>query len=207
MLPANQRFEAGKLTVLKRNDRLIVNAEFFAIECAPQVVLHLQQINRPRVHSLVENLVAGFALRLGAIHRGVSVAQHVLWIIVPGRTQRDADTGRRKYFMTAEVEGRVQLFLYAYGHAGGLRRVGNAVEQDRKLVAAQTRNHVNFANAAFQSARHGDQQLVADRVAQTIVHVLETIQVKKQDRELIVLRLLPAFHDEFQVLGQQRSIG
>ncbi len=41
MLPANQRFEAGKLAVLKRNDRLIVNAELFAIERAPQVVLYL----------------------------------------------------------------------------------------------------------------------------------------------------------------------
>ena len=54
MLPANQCFEAGELAVLKRNDRLIVNAELFAIECAPQVVLHLQQINRVRMHSFIE---------------------------------------------------------------------------------------------------------------------------------------------------------
>jgi len=83
----------------------------------------------------------------------------------------------------------------------------NAVEQDRKLVAAQTRDHVNFADAAFQSARHCDQQLVADRVAQTIVYVLETIEVKKQDRELIILSLLRAFHDEFQVLPAAARFG
>ena len=43
MLPANQRFKAGELAVLERNDRLVVNAELFAIERAAQVVFHFSR--------------------------------------------------------------------------------------------------------------------------------------------------------------------
>ena len=84
MLPANQRFEAREGPILERNNRLIVNAELFAIERAPQVILHLQQIHGVRVHALIEYFITRFALRLGAIHRRVGVAQHVLRMIVAG---------------------------------------------------------------------------------------------------------------------------
>jgi hypothetical protein len=32
MLPTNQRFKAGELSVLERDDRLVVNAQLFAID-------------------------------------------------------------------------------------------------------------------------------------------------------------------------------
>ena len=84
MLPANQRFESGKRAVIERNDRLIVDAELFAIERAPQVILHLQQIHRLCMHALVEHFIACLALRFGPVHRRVGVAQHVLRMIVSG---------------------------------------------------------------------------------------------------------------------------
>ncbi len=65
MLPTNQCFKAGELSVIERYDRLIVNPQLFTIDCPAQVVLHLQQVDRVRVHSLIEYFVTGFALGLG----------------------------------------------------------------------------------------------------------------------------------------------
>src|SRR2546422_11676199 len=56
MLPADQGFETGELPVVKRNDGLVIQAEFLAIQSAAQIVLHLQQIDGTRMHSFVEDL-------------------------------------------------------------------------------------------------------------------------------------------------------
>src|SRR5262245_30222505 len=104
MLPANQGLEAGELAILQRNDRLIVNAELFALERAPQVVFDLQHINGARVHSFVKHFIASFALRLGTIHRRISVAEHVLGMIVTGRAESNSDARRGENFVTTEIE-------------------------------------------------------------------------------------------------------
>jgi hypothetical protein len=82
----------------------------------------------------------------------------------------------------------------------------NSVQQDREFVAAQSGHDVGFANAAFQTPRHGDQQLITDRMTQTVVDVLKTIEVKKEYSKLIVLLVFSALDDEFQVFSQQRAI-
>ena len=58
----------------------------------------------------------------------------------------------------------------------------------------------------LKPARHRNQQLIADRVAQTVVHVLEAIEVEKQNRKLIILMLLRAFDYKLQILRQQSAI-
>ncbi len=84
MLPTNQRLKAGQLSAVEGDDGLIVNAQLVAIDRAAQVVLHLQQINRVRVHSFIEYFVTGLPLRFGAVHRSVRITQHVLGMIVAG---------------------------------------------------------------------------------------------------------------------------
>src|SRR5438445_1819156 len=108
--------------------------------------------------------------------------------------------------MAAKVKGRLQLFLNALRHVRRVTEIRNAVEQDRELVTTQARNHVNFADAMLKAAGHRNQQLIADRVAQTVVHVLESVEIQKQHGELIILVLLGAFDYKLQVLSQQSAV-
>ena len=108
--------------------------------------------------------------------------------------------------MAAKVKGRLQLFLNALRHVRRVAEIRNAVEQDRELVTTQAGDHINFADAMLKPARHRNQQLIADRVAQTVVHVLEAIEVEKQNRKLIILMLLRAFDYKLQILRQQSAI-
>ena len=116
MLPADQRLKAGELPAVERDDRLIMNSQLFAVDCAAQVVLHLQHINRVRVHAFVENLVARFALSFRAVHCRIGVAQHVLRMIVTRGTKRDAEAGSGKNLVTAEIERRLEFLLNSPGH-------------------------------------------------------------------------------------------
>ena len=59
-----------------------------------------------------------------------------------------------------------------------------------------------LANAVLQTTGHRNQQLIADRMAETIVDVLEPIEVEEEHGELIILVLLRTFDDELQVLSE-----
>src|SRR5205085_7262774 len=99
---------------------------------------------------------------------------HVFGMIVAGGAQGDADARRRENFMSAEIERRRKFVLDTPRHIRSFGRVRNSVEQNSELVAAQPRDHIDFTNAALESTRDRNQQLIANRVAETIVNVLET---------------------------------
>src|SRR5436190_24183223 len=91
-------------------------------------------------------------------------------------------------------------------HVGGFGSVRNAVQQNRKFIAAQTRDDVGVADAALQPPGHGNQQLITDRMTQTVIDVFKTIEVKKEYSKLVVLLVLGALDHELQVLSQQRAV-
>src|SRR5260370_36235908 len=101
MLPANQRFKPGEMSVVERDDRLIVNTKLFTIERASQIIFHLHQVNCSRVHSLVEYFVSSLALGFRSIHLRVGVPQDMRWMIVTSRAELDADAGRSEVFVSA----------------------------------------------------------------------------------------------------------
>ena len=53
-------------------------------------------------------------------------------------------------------------------------------QHQQELIAAQTGQHVLAAHVHGQALGQGDQQFVADRIAQAVVDVLEAIQVDVQ---------------------------
>ena len=79
--------------------------------------------------------------------------------------------------------------LLEHGHQF-FRHLGRAVlavdifQQHDEFVAAQARQGIAFAQARRQLRRHLLQQFVADMVAQGVVHVLEAVEVDKQDGQL-----------------------
>ena len=62
------------------------------------------------------------------------------------------------------------------------RWVVDVLEQDDELVAAEARRGVGGAHAPDQPPRGLAQELVAGRVAEAVVDVLERVEVDEQDR-------------------------
>ena len=109
--------------------------------------------------------------------------------------------------MTAQVERRGQLLLDPASHVCRLSGVWNSIEKDCEFVSTKPGHHVGFANTAFQPPSHRNKQLVANRVAETVVHILEAIQIEEQHCELVVFVIFRAFDYELQILSQQCAIG
>ena len=65
----------------------------------------------------------------------------------------------------------------------GLRLVAEPVQQNRELVAAEPGERVARPQARLEPPRHGDEQRVADQVAEAVVHDLEAIEVDVERRE------------------------
>ena len=61
--------------------------------------------------------------------------------------------------------------------------VAEPVQQNRELVAAQPGERVALPQARLEPARHRDQQLVADQVAEAVVDDLEAIEIEIEHRE------------------------
>jgi hypothetical protein len=68
----------------------------------------------------------------------------------------------------------------------------DAVEENRELVAAQTRQHVAGAQARGELVRDGREQLIANEVAEAVVHQLEAIDVDEEHRVAVVAHALRA---------------
>ena len=56
---------------------------------------------------------------------------------------------------------------------------------DRKLVAADARHRVGFANASAQPVGNGLQQLVADLMPERVIDTLETVQIDAEHGEAL----------------------
>ena len=180
--------------------------ELLALDGAAQVRLHLQQVHGAGVHGLVEDLVAGLAERLGAVHRRVRVAQDFLGPLVAGAGERDADADGREDLVAAEIEGQGQLLLQPLGHVYRLGHARQIFQQHRELVAAEARHRVAGAQADFEAARDADEQLVADHVAETVVDDLEAVEVEEEHGEEAVLATLAALDGELQVIHEERAV-
>ena len=120
--------------------------------------------------SALARYIATSASRITSVGRGVGVGE------------RDADRGRHDQLAAVEVERVLQRLLDALGDHGRLARVADVVEQDRELVAAEPGDGVAGPQGRLQPARDGDQQPVADVVAERVVDELEAVEVQEQHR-------------------------
>ena len=123
------------------------------------------------------------AARLGVIHRRIGVAHHLVRVGVVSRAERDADAGRREHFAAADRKRRVQRLLNPERDAVGLAVVHETGQENGEFVTAETGKGISRPQARFEPARDGDEQLVANEVAEAVVDDLEAIEVEIEHRE------------------------
>ena len=98
------------------------------------------------------------------------------------RRERDADAGAGIDLLPVDLDRvRDDLDQPARQRAGRLR--ARIALQHRELVAAEPRDRVVLADRAADALRDGAQQLVADRMAERIVHALEVVEVETEHGE------------------------
>ena len=91
------------------------------------------------------------------------------------------------------------------GDAGDFLRTRHIRQQHRELVAAKPRDHVGRTQALAQTASNRLEQLVADRVAKTVIDELETVEVEIEHGCLLV-RAIEARENLVEPLLKPRAV-
>ena len=92
------------------------------------------------------------------------------------------------------------------GDQRGVLGLGEVLDQDRELVAAQPRDRVGLAQAVAEPLRHDRQQAVAGAMAEAIVDRLEAVEVEDHDREQALVAPRPG-QRALEAVLEQRAVG
>ena len=182
MVPADQGLDTGEAPGRELELRLVVQHELAPLQSLAQLALEPAARLRLLVHGRLEQAKAVAALRLGAIKGEVGVLEQYVRVWPVLREQGDADAGGDMHLVAIELErgGERAQDLGRQGRGvGGLRELGL---HQRELVAAEPGQGVAGPDRARDPAGHRAQQLVADRMAERVVDLLEAVEVEEEDR-------------------------
>ena len=135
------------------DDRLVVEDELLALDRAPQVGAELEARDRRLAHRRHEPLVRAAAARLGRVHRGVGVAQQVRRPCRRRPATAMPTLARSATSTPPTASGAPSDSGDALGDLLGVRGVGDVLEQERELVAAEAGDGVARADASSAAAR------------------------------------------------------
>ena len=181
VMPAHQRLEADDLAA-DPGLRLIVEHELAVRNGRAQLLLERAPLAQALVHVGLEEADRAAPFRLGAIERGIGVADERVSVGAVGRIDRDADAHSDAQQRAVDVEivrDRGQQPLGQRRGAGGLHPVG--LDQ-HELVAAEA-GEERVSHHGLQAMRERAQELVADDVAEDVVDLLEAVEVDAEKRE------------------------
>src|SRR5712692_1534980 len=134
----------------------------------------------------MEQHVAGFAARLGAVERDVGVAEQVA-----GRrpiTGRDADArGDDEWGASLERDRLGQGIDQSLGDDVGPLLDRLALDEYDELIATEPADRVALPQRVGQPTCYGAQQSVTGGVPERVIHVLEVVEVDEQHRRGTVL--------------------
>ena len=134
-------------------------------------------------HRRLEQDVALGRVALGADHRDLGLAQHLARRRAPRPPDGDPQRRADEPLAAAHRERRAQVGADPVGDPAGVVGVDDRVEDDPELVAAEARDGVARSERADQPLADGDQQPVADGVADALVDDLEPVEVEQDDRD------------------------
>ena len=184
VVPAHQRLGRDERPV-RRTDRLVLDGELVPLQRGVQVLGDEEPLAAVADggRRVVGDRLAG---GLGGVHRGVRGEQHVAAVVRVVRRRGHADAGLRVQHDVAQLD-RLDQALLERAAAGHRRVVAARVGQDhRELVAAEPGEQVRGLEGvqrAREAADHRLEELVADRVAEGVVDLLEVVEVDQRERE------------------------
>ena len=184
MLPADQRLDAAQLAVAPIDLRLVVDLELPFEQRRMQIAFEQHALAGHLVHARGEELEVVPPLLLGVIHRRVGVFHQGLAVVAVGRENADPDARRRVQRVPVDHVVAGERLQDLAGHRRRVRPGLHPRQHDHELVAAEPRDDVALAHAAFEAARHLDQQAIADVMPEGVVDHLEAVHVDEHQRHL-----------------------
>ena len=207
VVPAHERLDRRDPAAGQVDGRLVVDHELVALERLLELGLQLEALERGEVHVRLEELVAALAAALGDVHGHVRVAQQLLGSLAGSAGARgDADARVHEGALPVDLERRAQRLDHAVGHAGRLGGVGHVLEQDRELVAAESRGGVAAAQAVVDALGDRHEQVIAGGVAEAVVDRLEVVHVEEEHGDPARLAH-PAGKRVLDAIREQRTVG
>ena len=206
MFPSKQSFEARDLPVFQREHRLVDEPELIVFQRVPHADLLLLALDRLLVHLVIEQLEPGLPARLGPVHCGICVSEHVLRAASGALAQRDTDAHGGKYLASPKPKRRLELFLDTLGNTRRVAAVHDVLEQDAELVAGQARHHVSGSQASHQPLGDAHEEVVPGRMSEAVVDQLEGVDVQEHDRKLVLLAALHPSDRSLEEVREKRPI-
>ncbi len=108
-------------------------------------------------------------------------------VTVLGR-KADADAAGHIHGAARQPDIAAQLAEYLLHQGIDVTLIGQAAQHEDELVAAQTRYDISLPDGRLQTPPDLDQELVADIVAERVVHVLEAVEIDQHDRHRFAAR-------------------
>ena len=210
MLPAQQGLEPEYPPIPRIHHGLITQAQLIPVNGHPQFTFHAAAPFRDFVHAGMVVLEAIASLVLGMIHGNVRIPDQIINIAAILRESGDPDANRDIEFHALDVERAGYDLDELFGHdAGGLQKLflGRKIgKQNDEFVSAGTGHGVRSAHATLQAFGNLLEQHVATGMPDTVIHVLETIQI--QEQECNILPVARGMSDGlFQAVMEQQAIG
>ncbi len=184
IVPAGEGFERRNAAGVRLDDRLVVHGERLLRDRSAQRLLELHAFDRGRVHRGLEHPVAALAFPLGAVHRGIGVAQQQLGRDVAPAGECDTDARADPDRTIRQLERELQGVQDALRGPTRLIRSVQVVDEDRELVASEPGDGVEIAKRGAEALRDRDEQCVAGEVAEAVVDCLEAVEIDDHHREV-----------------------
>ena len=182
-----QRSSASKPAIepsLEPHDRLVVQLELAGVDRALEVRAQLEAGEHVGVHRGLEQPVAALAVALGGVHRRVGVADQLLGACAcrPRRRPRRRGCVRSAISRPPARTGAASRSStrWAASAASWRRRPRAGRRTRRRRSGRRCRPRASRRRGA---ARDRDQHLVADRVPERVVDLLEVVEIEEEDGE------------------------
>ena len=185
--------------------RLVVQRELAARERPAQLALDRHRVGAVRLAAGVD-LERAAALALGLVHGDVGLADQAVEVVALGRIEHDADARADVDLVLVDAQRLDQGILDLACDGLGLLGPGQALDDDRELVAAGPRDRVGVAQVRGEALRDALQHLVAGGVAERVVDLLEAVKVEEQQPE-VAAAAPRAQHRLVQPVAEQRPVG
>ncbi len=182
MRPAAQRFDADHGLAALVDDRLVEQPQLIVLDRLAQVAFQQLAVGQIRIHRRVVDAGAVAALVLGAVERHVGIAHDVGGAAAIAVDHGDADRGADDDVLPVDRVRRADRGDDALRHRHHLGAVVADRGDHREFVAAEPRHQVVAAQRVRQPQRDVADQLVADRMAERVVDVLEMVEVDVEHR-------------------------